>query len=279
MVSDKDVVHKFMTMANRPYSGNDVFSNLQRQGIGKSAVDKALDQLVKEKKLFMKLNGKQKIYCVVQPDSTAVDQKEIQSIDEELLATNEALRQIKRKYKESEVEVKALQSTYSTEEAARTLAEMEKNITELKMQIAQLTEIHGNVPEKDKEQVKKDFEKVTKEYKKRKRLCTDVLDSILENCPKTKKVLFEEIGIETDENVGMPSLWVRVVLYIYIYGVFKLFTRDIMIPAMLMRIFGPLSSLYLRSTPFQKDTKYLFICTLSPPCNLCKYINIFIVNC
>lgn len=49
-----------------------------------------------------------------------------------------------------------------------------------------------------------------------------------------------------------------------------LFTRDIMMPAMLMRIFGPLSSLYLRSTPFQKDTKYLFIWTLSPPCNLYK---------
>lgn len=45
-------------------------------------------------------------------------------------------------------------------------------------------------------------------------------------------------------------------------------TREIIIPAILMRIFGPLSNLYLRSTPFQKDTKYLFICTLSPPCNL-----------
>lgn len=45
-------------------------------------------------------------------------------------------------------------------------------------------------------------------------------------------------------------------------------TRDIMIPAMLIRIFGPFRSLYLRSTPFQNDTKYRFICTLSPPCNL-----------
>lgn len=36
---------------------------------------------------------------------------------------------------------------------------------------------------------------------------------------------------------------------------FWLLTRDIIIPAMLMRIRGPLSKRYRKSTPFQKDTK------------------------
>lgn len=39
-------------------------------------------------------------------------------------------------------------------------------------------------------------------YKKRKRMCTDILDAILENYPHSKNKLYEEIGIETDESVG-----------------------------------------------------------------------------
>jgi len=197
-----------MVKANRPFSSNDVFSNLQRHGVGKSAVEKTLDQLVKDSKIFMKLNGKQKIYCVVQPDSTAEDQNEIQSIDEELMKINEALREVERKYKESEIEVKTLQGTYSTEEAKSKVAEMEKTVSELKSQLDQMSKTSaGNVMSlKDRGQVKKEYETVTKEYRKRKRMCTDILDSILENCPKPKKALFEEIGIETDESVGMPAL-------------------------------------------------------------------------
>lgn len=208
MESDKEIVYKFMATANRPFSGNDVFSNLQRQGVGKSSVDKALDQLIKEKKIIMKLNGKQKIFCVVQPDSTTEDQKEIQSIHEELLKTNVALEQIQREYKESEIEVKKLQNTCSIEEIERKVAEMEIIISDLKSQLNELSsKNNGNeISEKDKEQIKKNYEKFTKEYRKRKRMCTDILDSILENCPKPKKALFEEIGIETDESVKMPSL-------------------------------------------------------------------------
>lgn len=209
MESNKDTVYKFMKIANRPFSVNDVFSSLQREGVGKSAVEKALDQLVKENKIFMKLNGKQKIYCLIQPDSaTAEDQKEIQSIDEEMLETNLVLRQVEDKFKESEVELKMLRGSISTEEAKIKVIEIEKAVAELKSKLDKLSSknVGSNLSEKEKEQVKKDYEKVTKEYRKRKRLCMDILDSILENYPKPKKALFEDIGIETDESVNMPSL-------------------------------------------------------------------------
>ncbi len=40
-------------------------------------------------------------------------------------------------------------------------------------------------------------------------MCLNIIDAILENYPKSKKVLLEEIGIETDEAVGakMPDVW------------------------------------------------------------------------
>jgi 26S proteasome regulatory subunit (ATPase 3-interacting protein) len=40
-------------------------------------------------------------------------------------------------------------------------------------------------------------------WRKRKRMATDVLDSILESWPKPKKTLFEDIGVDTDEEAGV----------------------------------------------------------------------------
>ncbi len=37
-------------------------------------------------------------------------------------------------------------------------------------------------------------------------MCLDVTDAILENYPKSKKVLFEDVGIETEEDVGVKML-------------------------------------------------------------------------
>lgn len=172
-------------------------------------MDRALEQLTKENKIAMKLNGKQKIFCVVQPDWTAADQQEIQSVDEELLKTDEAVREVERKYKQSEAELKTVRGTCSIEEVARKVAETEKFVSELSHQLAERKEACGAftmVSAKDMEQVKKDYEKYTKEYRRRKRKCTNMLDTIIENCLITKEALYEEIGIETDTSAGMPAL-------------------------------------------------------------------------
>ena len=42
-----------------------------------------------------------------------------------------------------------------------------------------------------------------KEWRKRKRSCMEVVNSILENYPKSKKILLEDIGVETDEDAGV----------------------------------------------------------------------------
>jgi 26S proteasome regulatory subunit (ATPase 3-interacting protein) len=41
-------------------------------------------------------------------------------------------------------------------------------------------------------------EKTASELRKRKRICGDMLDQILESYPKGKKALLEEVGVETD---------------------------------------------------------------------------------
>ena len=40
-------------------------------------------------------------------------------------------------------------------------------------------------------------------WRKRKRMASDILDSILESWPKSKASLFEDIGVDSDEAVGV----------------------------------------------------------------------------
>ncbi|CAG0922250.1 unnamed protein product [Notodromas monacha] len=44
------------------------------------------------------------------------------------------------------------------------------------------------------------------EWRKRKRMAMDMIDGVLEEYPKTKKALLEDIGVETDEMVGVSLL-------------------------------------------------------------------------
>uniref|UniRef100_A0A3B4FTB4 Homologous-pairing protein 2 homolog n=1 Tax=Pundamilia nyererei TaxID=303518 RepID=A0A3B4FTB4_9CICH len=57
------VILAYLNEKNRPYSAQDVFSNLQKQhGLGKTAVVKAMELLALEGKIKEKIYGKQKIY-------------------------------------------------------------------------------------------------------------------------------------------------------------------------------------------------------------------------
>lgn len=48
-----------------------------------------------------------------------------------------------------------------------------------------------------KRKAQKKLDENLREYLKRKRMCTDILDCILENYPGNKEELFEKIGINT----------------------------------------------------------------------------------
>lgn len=51
-----DTVYKYMKIQNRPYSINELVSNLHNE-YGKSAVQKAIDKLVNEGKVFEKVRS------------------------------------------------------------------------------------------------------------------------------------------------------------------------------------------------------------------------------
>ncbi|XP_015184029.1 PREDICTED: homologous-pairing protein 2 homolog isoform X2 [Polistes dominula] len=193
-----DTVYKHLKIRNRPYSVNDIVLNLHNE-FGKSAVQKAIDHLLAEGKIFEKVYGKQKVYCVVQ-DSTK-DIEELMRIDKELqVHANE----VETRYQDLEKEIKAqetllasLKSSVTLEEARREKVLLEESIEVLTNKLNILIASTGSTDLTEmKRKTQSSLDEYSREYLKRKRLCTELTDCILENYPGTKSELYDEIGID-----------------------------------------------------------------------------------
>lgn len=129
-------------------------------------------------------------------------------MNEQLLEIDKKTAEIVKKLEEVKDAVKVKSQLLSDFKKILTVQEAidKKNqiiseIEEIKAELEQFEGVKAVSPE-EKVKVEQEYDKYLKEYKNRKRICKNMLDTILENYPKSKKQLFEEIGIETDEDVG-----------------------------------------------------------------------------
>lgn len=200
------VVVKYLRDQNRPYSTNDIFNNLHEE-IKKPAIQKALDQLVETGAIIEKVYGKQKVYVVKQEDMNVKDlERELQDLDSELSEISQKLASVEQKLKGSENVFRDLQCAPTTSAAECEQKLLENRIETLKAKFDSISKNSVNISETDREQVQMEHKSNVKEWRKRKRLCMDIIDSILEFYPNSKRALLEEVGIETDEDVGVSSI-------------------------------------------------------------------------
>lgn len=206
MSKDREAVHKYLCTTNRPYSANDIMLNLHKE-FGKTAIQKALDELVGEGKVLEKTYGKQKVYCIKQEIvSNSQVSDELKDTDQELLQAAEKLSCLENEVKQAQAQLNELLSTPTTEEGRAEQCNLIKKNEALLKKVAELSQCTIKTPEIDRNKIKQEHSKMVKEYNKRKRICTEIINAILEGYPKSKKVLIEEIGIETDEIVNMPKI-------------------------------------------------------------------------
>ncbi|XP_066987835.1 LOW QUALITY PROTEIN: homologous-pairing protein 2 homolog [Macrobrachium rosenbergii] len=196
-------VRSYMEQQNRPYSVNDIFMNLHKD-IGKTAVQKVLDQLVSSGKLREKSYGKQKVYVYDQSHFPSFDENKLKEMDNEIAELNESVKEKEKLTTEVEAKLRGLNSSLTTEEAMKKVAELEEEISTLQNKLSNLQSTTQDlVSKEEKEKIEGESENMNKMWRKRKRMAMDILDAILEGYPKPKKVLLEEIGVETDEDVGV----------------------------------------------------------------------------
>uniref|UniRef100_A0A8D8QNW1 Homologous-pairing protein 2 homolog n=1 Tax=Cacopsylla melanoneura TaxID=428564 RepID=A0A8D8QNW1_9HEMI len=211
MNANTEAIFKYLKQTNRPYSVNDIIQNLHKK-YNKTVVQNALDELVKADHVMSKTYGKQVIYCIKQSGKNAekkdasVVKEELKTKERELTEKQALLKKLQDENKQIKAKVKNLTQNLTTEEALVMKTKLVQEVTEKKTKLENLSNNVEVVSEVDKKKLQETKEKLVKEYRKRKRMCTEMLDAVLENYPKSKKILLEETGVETDEMVKMETI-------------------------------------------------------------------------
>ena len=121
---------------------------------------------------------------------------QLQGVEADLKVKNDELKSV-------DGQIKALMSQPTNAEAKRSTELLREDVERLESRLKTLTEQKGQmISKKDKENMEKTLATAVKEWRKRKRMCVSVMDAILENYPKSKRSFIEDVGIETDEDVG-----------------------------------------------------------------------------
>ncbi|XP_055908837.1 homologous-pairing protein 2 homolog [Eupeodes corollae] len=188
---------------NKPYSVNDIFEKCGKQH-GKAAVQKALDSLLFREKIIEKAFGKQKIYFIRQSNYDAKEVKsEIQLLTQKKLQLDSTSKTKQDKIRELETKLKSFSAIPSLEALKIEKKNLQESVDEITSKLDNIRAKQGvKISSDDIKKVEKRHVKYLSAYRKRKRICTDMIDAILEGYPKSKKILIQDIGLETDESVG-----------------------------------------------------------------------------
>ncbi|XP_061390568.1 uncharacterized protein LOC133325885 [Musca vetustissima] len=197
------VVQEFMLKANRPYAINDVVDGCGKD-LGKAAVQKSLDSLVDKEILAMKMYGKNKIYFPKQNNNIGELKKDVMMAKQKLAQARQVLKSKENQLSEMQIKLRSLskiKTLAQLEEEKENLMDDIRNINE-KLRHYEAQEKETKLSSQDVKKIETKYSNVSTAYRKRKRICNDMLDAILEGYPKTKKALISDIGLETDEDVG-----------------------------------------------------------------------------
>lgn len=200
--ASQKAVFDYLVSTNRPYSVNDIVMNLHKEH-GKAVVQRVLDQLVEQDKIKIKLNGKQSCYYVNQERFETCSEQELAGLDKTYSEIEEEAKLTGEKLKQTEARLRELTGSLTDGEARSQLEQLRSENKKLRERLQKLENNQQVISAADKAKMVKLHETSLGHWRKRKRMATEVLDSVLESWPKSKKCLYEEIGIETDESVGV----------------------------------------------------------------------------
>ncbi|EGD75114.1 hypothetical protein PTSG_06769 [Salpingoeca rosetta] len=203
-IKDEDeaakVLLEYLTRQNRPYNANDLFMNLHK-AIGKTALTRVLAKMAADGQITEKVFGKQKIYFPLQSEFPKLSKEELTALDKELEELKAEMKGLQSECDQLQSKLSSTLATPETADAEKALTEVQERNEKKEGKLKALRSDGKSVTEADKNKINKKFDEAVKLWRRRKRMATDILDQILESYPKPKKALFNDIGLETDEEV------------------------------------------------------------------------------
>eukprot|EP00004_Rigifila_ramosa_P001649 TRINITY_DN11617_c0_g1_i2.p1 TRINITY_DN11617_c0_g1~~TRINITY_DN11617_c0_g1_i2.p1 ORF type:complete len:256 (+),score=85.57 TRINITY_DN11617_c0_g1_i2:45-770(+) len=195
------VVLNYLSKENRPFNVVTVFTNLQGL-VGKALVQKVMDQLTAEGKLKMKENGKTNIYYLSQDNVQILTSTEMDEIDAKIRVKSEEVSAFQGEIKELQDSIKEVQNQLSEEELTAQIAAMEAEAQEKQQRLDRLGDPANLITDAEKKQIGKQYDQLVTLYRKRKRMCTEVMEGMQDQTNKKPKQIREMLGVEGDDDVG-----------------------------------------------------------------------------
>ncbi|XP_019950301.1 homologous-pairing protein 2 homolog isoform X2 [Paralichthys olivaceus] len=167
-----------------------------------------MELLALEGKIKEKTYGKQKIYFADQAQFKDVSETDLKAMDCQISELSAETQSFTQSCKQLDAELKELNSSLTTEEMMSEIQELKAECSGYRARLEKIKSATNHVTPEEKEKVYKERTVYVKEWKKRKRLASDMMNSILEGYPKSKKEFLDEVGVETDEDykVVVPSI-------------------------------------------------------------------------
>lgn len=204
-------VLEYLTAQNRPFNNKMVFENLHG-AVGQAQVTKIMDDLSASGELNKKENGKQKVYWASQETEaikalTGADSAaSAAALDAEAQSAKEQATEHKAKADAVMAENKRLSAQPGDAEAAELIAKLTEETAKMEERLKGLRESTVKVSREDFEAAEKVYAETKAAWKKRKRLCKDVVSALGEGSGQSFAELAEEVGLETDEQVGITEI-------------------------------------------------------------------------
>lgn len=200
----EDLIGRYMRAANRPYSAINVYDNLHG-AVPKASVPRILDKLCEGETpvLRSKEYGKFKIYWPDQSAFGAISQSDIDAVNREGTELGNTAAQTTIRRKDLTAQVAALSTAMTDEDLEIALAEARNTTAELRRKLETLQGSTVLVKPEERAAAVATFERYRKGWVDRKRMVTDVINSMSEGLEKKPSVIANDVGVESDESVKL----------------------------------------------------------------------------
>uniref|UniRef100_A0A6T6AXK2 Homologous-pairing protein 2 winged helix domain-containing protein n=1 Tax=Compsopogon caeruleus TaxID=31354 RepID=A0A6T6AXK2_9RHOD len=148
---EESVVEAYLEEKNRPFSVQNIVDALQKDGVKKTACERALASLVEGGKVVCKEYGKAKLYLFRQDNIDVPDGDSLAEMDREIAEKVGQTKELAARCGEEEGEVNALKSTLSEEEAAQRRKSLAESVERLNTKLQALGDISNLVSREEKQ--------------------------------------------------------------------------------------------------------------------------------
>lgn len=191
------------TKGNRPFSVQNVVDALQKQGVKKTAVERALASLVEQGAVNKKEYGKAKIFLLAQERLDLPDASDLEQLESDLRSLSEQLAATKER-------VAALRTTASSLRAQPTLREAraradaaKEKLEEQRSKRERLGDGSSLISRDEKLALDKAYYDKRALWKKYRGIVKGVVEQVAEASGRKPAELKEEMGYEADEDVDV----------------------------------------------------------------------------